>query len=126
MKLTTYASSQSIRVFAKHGIAKGSQATPCDWELVAETAIETTGYWKLLYPKWKYGFKHVELMAGETVAFYVVSNNRLLGKYEPSSMKYTNLFTTDSAHVLPGTRLSIGEYGSAELFKPYPEYYSSR
>jgi hypothetical protein len=126
MKVTTYAPSQTIKVFAKRGNAAGSEAIPCDWQLVAETGNESTGYWKTIYPKWINGFKPVELFAGETVSFYVQTDKSLLGKSASSSLKYTNYMTTDSAHVLPGTGISYAATGTNNLFEAHPSYYSAR
>uniref|UniRef100_A0A7S2LU14 subtilisin n=1 Tax=Skeletonema marinoi TaxID=267567 RepID=A0A7S2LU14_9STRA len=128
MKITTYASSQAITVFAKRGTGKQSEGTPCDWELVAETAVQSTGYWKTIYPNWTNGFKPVELFAGETISLHVTSTGRLLGKYSgSSSLKYNTAFmTTPSTHTLPGTKLFHGSYGKSGMFKNYPSYYSAR
>ena len=127
MKITTYAYSQEIKVFVKKGTGKQSEGTPCDWQLVAETGNEITGYWNQIYPKWTNGFKPVELFAGETISLYVTSNNRLLGKYAgSSSLKYTTHFTTPDTSVLPGMQVSYGSYGKTGLFQPYPAYYSAR
>ena len=126
MKVTTYASSQMIRVFAKRGVAAGSEAIPCDWQLVAETGNEPTGHWKHIYPKWIEPFKPVELFAGETVSFYVWTNQKLLGQYASSSLKYTSYMTTDTTSVLPGISMSYGATATNDLFRPNPSYYSAR
>lgn len=127
MKITTYASGQEIKVFAKQGTGKETEGIPCDWQLVAETGHEVTGYWKEIYPKWTNGFKPVELFAGGTISLYVWSNQRLLATYAgSSSMKYTPHFTSPSTSALPGIQVTHGPYGKAGLFQTYPSYYSSR
>jgi len=127
IKITTYASSQEIKVFAKKGTGKESEGIPCDWQLVAETGNEVTGYWKTIYPKWINGFKPVELFAGETISLYVTSNQRLLTKYAgSSSLKYTTHFTSPDTSALPDIQVSYAAYGNVGLFKSYPSYYSSR
>mmetsp|Transcript_31703 Transcript_31703/g.54068 ORF Transcript_31703/g.54068 Transcript_31703/m.54068 type:complete len:1393 (-) Transcript_31703:224-4402(-) len=130
MKVTTYASSQAITVFAKRGTGKQSEGTPCDWELVAETAVESTGYWKDIYPNWINGFKPVELFAGETISLYVTSTGRMLSVYSgsgSSSWKYNTAFmTTPDTHTLPGTSLFHGSYGKTGYFQAYPDYYDAR
>lgn len=118
---------QEIKVFAKRGTGKESEQIPCDWQLVAETGNEITGYWKELYPTWTNGFQPVELFAGETISLYVMSNGRLLTKYAgSSSLKYTPHFATPSSSPLPGINVSYAAYGQSALFKSYPSYYSSR
>mmetsp|Transcript_5909 Transcript_5909/g.8582 ORF Transcript_5909/g.8582 Transcript_5909/m.8582 type:complete len:1387 (+) Transcript_5909:150-4310(+) len=127
IKLTTWHSMQEIKVFAKRGTGKESEQIPCDWQLVAETGNEITGYWKELYPTWTNGFQPVELFAGETISLYVMSNGRLLTKYvASSSLKYTPHFATPSSSPLPGINVSYAAYGQRALFKSYPSYYSSR
>ncbi len=127
IKVTTYASKQEIKVFAKRGTGKQSEQIPCDWQLVAETGNEVTGYWKRLYPNWTNGFEPVELFAGEKISLYVVSTGRMLAKYAgSSSLKYTPHFSTPSSSPLPGISVTYASYGRREFFKSYPSYYSSR
>jgi len=66
------------------------------------------------------------LFAGETVSFYLQTDQRLLGQYASSSLKYTNYMTTDNAHVLPGTGISYAATGTKNLFEAHPSYYSAR